>query len=132
MSNCYFLVCMDCKSGILLGKTIEAQYPDITNPSVGFSEFGANKDFWEFNYECSVNLQHFMMLHRGHELRVLPDTVDKFSTEKGFPNRWVGENNDPDPDYDRLDFLNSSVGHPNPKSEAETLACDVIEKLSKF
>ncbi|MCY7296227.1 hypothetical protein [Alteromonas sp. a30] len=132
MSNCYFLVCMDCKSGILLGKTVEAKYSDITKSTSGFSELGTNKDHWHFNYKCAVNLQHFLMLHRGHELRVLPDTVDKLARDKGFPNTWVGENNDPDPDYDRLSFLNQDVGIPDPESEMENLPNELLERLSKF
>ena len=58
MSVSYYLVCMHCKSGVLLGKTIPVEY--YGNDCFGFSQM-FEADDWR-------DLQQFLVAHRLHEL----------------------------------------------------------------
>jgi hypothetical protein len=40
MSDSYYLVCMECKAGIHLGKTVNTRYKDIDSDTYGFSTLG--------------------------------------------------------------------------------------------
>lgn len=134
MSDTYSIVCIDCKTGVELGKTVYIQYKDIEKKSLGFNLLGYsdNEKSWKPNKkECST-LQHFLILHRTHELRVLPDTVDKYASFVGVPQSFPTDNDDPDPLYNRKIFLSQDVGKPEPEQEANNLPNSVIEKLKKF
>jgi hypothetical protein len=69
-------------------------------------------------------------LHRTHELRVLPDTVEKYASDIGFPQSF--------PELDRrwpenrVNFLETDVGTPDPDREATELPPDVIKVLRSF
>lgn len=131
MSNAYYLVCMDCKSGVLLGKTTFAKFGSENTYS--FDQFGFQGDEqWVQSYNNIIDVQHFMMLHRTHELRVLPDTVDRYATDIGVPHTSPGFDDDTDPLSNRLIFLDSDVGTPDPESEANNLPNELVEKLKRF
>jgi hypothetical protein len=132
MSNSYYLVCMECKTGIHLGKTVCARYKDVNKDTYGFSSLGhTSGNSWHGTEESFADLQHFLILHRTHELRVLPDTVDVYATDLGFPHSFPCEENG-DVQYSRSVFLQSDVGYPDPKKEMQNLPDDVVEKLKKF
>ncbi len=131
MSNTYYLVCMDCKTGVLLGKVVPAQYDNIE--TYGFDQLGYQEfNKWKSSYDQLINIQKSLMIHRTHELRVLPDTVDKYATDVGIPHSFPGFDDDRDPESNRLLFLSTDVGTPNPEFETNNLSEELIEKLKKF
>lgn len=134
MSYDYDLVCLDCRTGIYLGKTVYTQYEDIDHQTLGFNLIGYSSDeqSWEPNIKVCANLQHFLMLHRTHELRVLPDTVQKYESFIGIPQSFPTTNDDPDPSSNRKLFFSQDAGKPDPEKEANDLPQDVIEKLKLF
>lgn len=44
MSAYYYLLCLDCKTGIHLGKTVYTQYEDIDQQTLGFDQLGYSGD----------------------------------------------------------------------------------------
>jgi hypothetical protein len=132
MSDSYYLVCMECKAGIHLGKTVNTRYKDIDSDTYGFSTLGhTTENGWRGSEDSFADLQHFLMKHRTHELRVLPDTVDIYAADIGFPHSFPCSD-DSDPEYSRSAFLASDVGCPSPQAEMEKLPDSVIEKLKEF
>lgn len=74
MSICYNLVCIDCGESFHLGKSVKLQSEFHKIPSYGFSNIGSvNGEISDSHKQLLVGLQHFLILHRQHELRVLPD-----------------------------------------------------------
>lgn len=133
MGIVYFLVCMDCKSGVHLGKAVHTRYKSVSNPTYGFSSIGYTyEDGWRPNQEGTEELQHFLMMHRTHELRVLSERADKYAADIGFPQSWPSEGNSFDPPNDRQTFLETSAGIPDPEKEIENLPEELIRKLKTF
>jgi len=133
MSSDYFLVCIDCKKGLLLGKPIRVEYPEYDVSSYGFSSIGSLKNIKEKSYEREVceNLQHFMMLHRCHELRVLPSEANIYAVHVGIPQSFPFDDG-ADPDYNRGLFFKTNTKAPDGKSETNALPEELIEKLKSF
>ncbi|WP_152032919.1 hypothetical protein [Gallaecimonas mangrovi] len=134
MSTSYFLVCMDCKTGVLLGKTVSlGKYIGCLDNIYGFSHFSARVNGeWVFEEENILNIQQFFVIHRGHELRVLPDTVEKYVENSSFPHSWPSEDNDVDERFDRVKFFEVNVSNIDPKKETEDLPIDLINKIKRF
>ena len=72
------------------------------------------------------------MLHRNHELRVLPDTVEKYAGNLGIPQSFPDDDKTADPEYNRTAFFLRDVGRPDPENEADDLPESVIERLREF
>lgn len=131
MGVTYFLTCMQCKTGLNLGKAVKTHYDGVPKQTYGFDALGHSS---QGPYTPSIPhlelLQHFLMLHRTHELRVLPDTVAKYVTDIGFPQSF--------PELDRrwpesrVNFLEIDVGTPDPEREVDELAPDVVKVLRSF
>jgi len=133
MSSSYFLTCLDCKTGVNLGKAIHASYPDCEVSTYGFNNLGSSAlGEWKPSLDNLINVQHFLMLHRGHELRVLPDTAEKYANDIGFPHSWPDSNDDLDENHNRLKYLEQKVLKPSPENELDILPQEVIEKLKTF
>lgn len=133
MASYYFLVCMECRSGINLGKAVLTRYGPNQPENYGFSGLGYFEGAkWVPELDEVVNLDHFLMLHRGHELRVLPDTVQVHVTDGAFPDSWPDMDGDVDLNHDRTRFLQQVPRKPDADAELKTLSDDVIEKLSRF
>ena len=109
MSIDYGLVCVDCGEALHLGKSHVVNSRFHNSGSWGLSSIGnATKDFSEENQRLLVALQHFMLLHRQHELRVLPDNnslVQDCMTWFGFDD--VSE-------CGLTDLLRQEIKPPNP------------------
>ena len=133
MSSDYYLVCIDCKTGLLLGKSIHVKFPEYDVSSYGFSSIGSLKNIEENSYAIQTceDLQHFMMLHRCHELRVLPSEADKFAKHVGVPHSFPVDD-DAEPEYNRRLFFKSDTKVPDSKSETDALSEELIEKLNSF
>ena len=135
MSSSYFLVCMECKDGVNLGKKHNRKYPIAEKCTLGFASLDFSLDVKGqpggvlLEVEC---LDHFLMLHRTHELRVLPDLADKYSTDLGFPHSFPTLDDDGSEEYSREAFLNIDLGDVDPEEDMVNLSNDVIEKLKKF
>ncbi len=79
-----------------------------------------------------VNVQYFLMLHRLHELRVLPDTVDMYASVDCVPSAFPTTDDDFDPIYNRKLFLSEDVGIPDPDKEAVNISDELKSKLKEF
>lgn len=130
----YFLVCMSCKNGIQLGKSIHVKYRGMPEKTYGFSLMGTQKEgIWVPDVRCCSSLQHFLMLHRAHELRVLSEHVEKYAKHStvpySFPMLDFDEN---DGEHSRYNFFSTSPSKPDPAKEADELPEDLIAKLKQF
>jgi hypothetical protein len=126
---------MDCKVGVHLGKATSVRYSESYKPTYGFDALGISRgNAWEPDANGCAELQHFLMLHRTHELRVLADNVEKFAADVGFPHSFPVHDDDEGGDisYRKSTFFNSDVGTPDPEQEIETLPEALIEKLKTF
>jgi hypothetical protein len=133
MSYDYFLVCMECKTGIHLGKTVYTKYEGVDQVTLGFDLLGSTSEHaWSPSAKNCTDLQHFLILHRTHELRVLPETVGKYASELSVPHSFPTFDDDPDPEYNRIAFLSQDPGKPDPVKEGDELPEDVIKKLRIF
>lgn len=128
MSFSYYLVCVDCGTSIHLGKTVAVNYKGVADSKVGFAALG---DCEDAGNDCSngawAELQHFLMVHRGHELRVVPETVQHrdSSIEFVFPT----DDDTNDPLFNRSTFFESGNCEPDPITDANNLSDDVIRRL---
>jgi len=120
MSVGYYLVCMHCKSGVLLGKAIPVEYSGAD--CFGFSQLQRVDD-------CR-DLQQFLVTHRLHELRVLPGSVERFASNIGVPHSFPGK--DDDGLKERKTLAEMTRKPPNPDFDLEQMDQLVIEKLRDF
>lgn len=134
MSVEYFLCCLDCGEGVILGKPKVVRYANCSGEAFGFSALGlsAAGKLWEPSAKSGEVLDHFLMLHRGHELRVLPGTVERFAERESFPTSWPDQDNDEDPAYDRLKFLSSHAPRPDPQADLENVSDETRKKIRRF
>lgn len=138
MSNSYYFICMDCKDGIHLGKAIKITYPGVETDSYGFGMLGYGGSGlddlkeWVADGKSVGLLQQFLMLHRGHELRILPDTVEKYEskTSKGIPHRFPLDDSKEECSYES--YFSIKIEKPDPEKEADDLPIDLIDRLKKF
>ena len=78
MSIDYNLVCVDCGEALHFGKSQKIKSRFHHTNSFGVSAIGnATKDFSEENQRFLIALQHFLLVHRQHELRFLPDSISE-------------------------------------------------------
>ena len=135
MSISYFLVCMECKDGVSLGKKQHRKYPIAEKRTLGFASLDFSLDVKDqpdgvlLNVEC---LDRFLMLHRTHELRVLPELAAKYSTDVAFPHSFPTVDDQGSEEYSRKVFLSTDLGDVDPEEDMANLSNDVIEKLKKF
>lgn len=124
---------MECKSGIYLGKATNTKYGDDLQNTFGFSDIGSyDGSRWKASENTVINISHFLMLHRLHELRVLPDSVERFADDKGFPHSWPDTDDDPDILHNRKYFLQKEITTPNPDEDINNLSDEAILKIKKF
>jgi len=128
VSCSYYLVCLDCGTSIHLGKAVAVNYEDVADTKVGFASLSCSKDARKkFSRGAWAELQHFLMVHRGHELRVVPETVQHLdsSIEFVFPT----DNDTNDPLFNRSIFFENGNCKPDSIKDAEKLSNDVIRRL---
>jgi hypothetical protein len=124
---------MECKTGVLLGKAVFTQYRETQHVTYGFTALGHTfEDGWSPREEGCSELQHFLMLHRNHELRVLPETVERYSGDLGIPQSFPDDDKTTDPEYNRAAFFLRDTGKPDPVKEAEELPESLIKRLQEF
>lgn len=76
MGISYKLVCIDCGESFHIGKSHKLQSEFHKIPSYGFSNIGSlDGEFSNNHKKFLIGIQHFLILHRQHELRVLPDNT---------------------------------------------------------
>lgn len=121
MSVRYFLVCMDCKSGVLLGKVIPVEY--FGSSCFGFSQLKETEEWHD--------LPQFLLAHRSHELRVLPGNAEKFAADIGFPHSFPG-GNDNEGLAEREHLAEMTKQPPDPELDLSKLDQAVIDRLKNF
>jgi len=134
MSYNYCLICMDCKVGIDLGKTFNHVPTGSATKSFGFESVGGrtpemndNGDSGIYCMEFIDVLQLFLLKHRTHELRVLPESIQMYEEHLGggVPNSWPSSD-------EYQDYLKQDLDPPDPVLEAQSLDDGVIAKLKNF
>ena len=126
MSYSYFLTCLDCGRSIHLGKTIGVEYSGIEGVKTGFAMLGGNNvSGWQPSKEVVEELQHFLFVHRGHELCVVPETVNNRAPEIEFA--FPTDDETSDPLFNRSSFFAQDVTKAD--AEDDQLADDVILRL---
>ncbi|WP_152511469.1 MULTISPECIES: hypothetical protein [unclassified Labrenzia] len=129
MSYSYYLTCIDCGSSIFLGKTIDVHYDGISDVKTGFSMLGGDKESgWQPSQKAMEELQHFLFVHRGHELRVVPETVNRRDANIEFV--FPADDDTADPLFNRSSFFDSGHDKADPEREADMLEEGVIQRLS--
>ena len=133
MGVTWSLCCLDCGDGVLLGKPVKGGGPGPGPGTLGFETLGRQGDEgWAPAAEGAANLAHFLMLHRCHELRVLPETAGALATREEFPTAWPDQPGDPDPAHDRTRFLARDPGRPDPVAETAALPERVKARIAEF
>ncbi len=130
MSINYYLICMDCKEVLDIGKIIQLRSLKSGVEYYGFDGIGGLKDTNKppiLHYELIEAISFFFMKHRHHELRILPDSIGKLQATGGLSISYEAI------DYDELDiFLSQPTQKPSVLSEIENLPKEVIEKIRKL
>jgi hypothetical protein len=130
MSVGYQITCMECRTTVLLSKAIKLQYEFRNGVNFGFSGLGAiSSGIWKADQRRVAELQQFLMLHRGHEIRVLSEAVERFPEVDGFLII------DPDTDEPECseDFFFATISPPpDPAHEVDDYSPSLIEKLKRF
>lgn len=134
MSYNHILVCMDCKCGLDLGRAVksyvgEGRKPRFSYESIGGAYISLGQDDNEpvYDIEFVEVLQQFMLRHHMHELRVMPETIQKYESEGG--NSIL----DCLVDYeDYQEYINETFEKPNPKEECEQATDELKRKISNF
>jgi len=109
MSRLYHLLCVDCGEVLSLGKVARRDERGQLTPSqVGrFGDYDRASAAWSWTggEQLWRLVQRFMMLHRGHELRVIPfellDTIDpdgRLSHVIDYLSEFRQRQIDPEPD----------------------------------
>ncbi|WEQ50803.1 hypothetical protein LV478_02030 (plasmid) [Komagataeibacter oboediens] len=135
MSATYYLICMDCGEVVDLGKAIKFREPKLKKEIYGFAFLNDGHDDVETSEMSPVTiltwryLEHFLMRHRGHELRVLPgDLVEKYENDY-FPVYAPGDPFGTDEYVPEESYYSSHTGKPNQEKDANSVPENVIKRL---
>ena len=128
MSYSYYLTCVDCGFSVHLGKTIDVKYASIPGKKNGFAMLGSDpSEGWRPSQKSIEELQQFLFVHRGHEIRVIPETVNTRDSSIEFVFPIDDETNDPL--FKRSCFFSSGESKADPNIDADRLPDDVIRRL---
>ncbi|MBU2713400.1 hypothetical protein [Zooshikella harenae] len=121
----YTLVCMDCGEGFSLGEAIFIKYNSVQEITYGYSAITNNDNPWSILELKAAQIQHFLMQHRLHEIRVLPQGVEKYTGSGDFPSSYLR--------YDNIkQYLATKVKKPQPDVDLNNINQCVIETLKGF
>lgn len=88
MAFTYYLACFDCKAALPVGRIIRPDEWETTQVDAnrfGFSGFVSEKDSHRISdYELMELLTRFLIVHRVHEIRLLPETALSFVDVDSF------------------------------------------------
>ncbi len=132
MSNSYFMICADCEDGLalLLGKAIFVHYEGREKQNFGFASLGGDMGgHWQSAQKGCEELSHFLMLHRGHELRVVPDVIDGPPYGVDLPQGFPSDDDTSDPNFNRSVFFARDPVKPDPEADAANLPAELIRRL---
>ncbi len=117
MSITYHVSCMDCNSGIHLGKIVRTHYGEIDIEALGVLGYERDGKWHPQEGTCMI-LDHFLVLHRGHELRVMPEVAARGD----FPRELIF-------DDDGEEFLHRDVGCIDPHNEVANYPAELLDRL---
>lgn len=141
MSRDYYTVCMDCGEWFALGKSVEIQDPSLKKDVYGFAFISDGHDDEFAKADASTikmvhtswrYLQHFLMRHRGHEIRVLPEALIGPYESVSFPQYAP---NDPSASLDFVpeeNYYLSPTGLPNQEEDAMSVPQEVLHRLAEM
>lgn len=134
MSYNYMLVCMDCKCGLDLGRLVKSSVGSEKKKGFAYESMGGylqqlSSGGVEANYdnEFIEVLQQFMLRHHMHELRIMPETVQKYESESGdgILDGLINYES-----YGK--FLNELPEQPSPEKEVNKISDYLIKKIREF
>lgn len=141
MSRDYSVVCMECGEWHALGKSYKFHNISLKKDLYGFAFISdGHDDDFEKSDQITIDmvhrhwryLQHFLMRHRGHEIRVLPEAlIGPYETEF-FPQYSPG---DPAASWDYAPVENyylAPVGVPDQDEDAKAVSEDVVRRLEEM
>jgi hypothetical protein len=118
---------------VYLGKSTSATFAPNNLKYFGFSNIGhMSSGEWRPDGDGCARLQHFLMVHRSHELRVLPEYIEQYATEQALPSGFPTNEEDDDPDYNLIDFFKQNAGTPDPHKEADDLPLSLVDRLRRI
>ena len=125
MGISYGLTCIECGETYHLGKSHRISTRLHDKETFGFSSIGACDEPTQKHAFFLIGLQHFLLRHRQHELRVFGDNL-------AVKNDGICWFDDFDcGDHSLRDLLRQEIGVPNPDSESRELDPAILERLEK-
>src|SRR3569623_1543933 len=118
MSINYHLCCMDCNEGASLPKLHFTTYEEVGEATLGL--LGSTVDGkWVPDRELCMLIDHFLVIHRGHELRLLSE----LAAQGDFPREiFYSDVEEPD----SLDFLRRPVGVDDARAELDAYPDELL------
>ena len=141
MSRDYYTVCMDCGERFSLGKSVEIQDTRLNKGVYGFAFISDGHDDEFERADPSTKrmvhtswryLQHFLMRHRGHEIRVLPEALIGPYESVSFPQYAP---HDPSGSLDFVpeeNYYLSPTGLPTQEQDAKSVPQEVLNRLEEL
>jgi hypothetical protein len=141
MSESNVIICMGCGQRMSLGKYFcyTEGHPDglyiggelqwgLEGIAPGLDPNQKNIAFNEYLYKDWLMLQHFLIKHRGHELRLLP-----WSTVESYDHGDYPKEEDFIVSTASIEaFLSQPVGNPDTRKDDENVPASVRARLKKL
>lgn len=110
-----------------LGKPIKVRYRENPQENFGFAWLGGGIGSWSPSYEGVADLQQFLVIHRGHELRVLPGSAGgaNVAIEFLFPD----DDDTTDPHFNRTAFFEHEDAVLDVELDRQRVPESVLKKL---
>lgn len=121
----YDLVCLDCREAFHLGKT---HCKDENYQEVGWQFSGIRIDGGGRLEKGALfaTIARFLLLHRCHEIRVLPEHTTIYDVDPDMKLKDIGE------DIPLTEFLARPVApEPDPEAEWKQIPKDVVEYMHR-
>jgi hypothetical protein len=129
MGRTNFIVCMDCGEQLNLGKYIATHqaFPKFVFAFIySCSSYFKQNETSQAKINAWVCIEHFMMRHRTHEIRVLPEElIGRFETNSFPVNDYVSFSSQANVE----DFISLSVGDPDQDIDAAEVDPRVRDRL---
>ncbi|GBQ44935.1 hypothetical protein ACM0P6_12160 [Komagataeibacter sucrofermentans] len=139
MGRYYYMVCMECGEVVNLGKAVAFTDDRLAAPDplygFAFTTDGHQHDDGDNISPVTIMtwryLEHFMMRHRGHELRVLPDLIEKYENDH-FPVYAPGDPFGTDEYLPDESYYRSPTGRPDQDRDAARVPDSVVKRLKEL
>jgi len=121
MSNTYHVICVPCREVMGVGKIVDMTQSGSPRP-LGFGGWrDPQSDEWPSGLSFLRLLERWLILHRGHEIRVVPDEfLARADPDAGF--HYI---------HSAAEVMDRPVvPYPDSELDVENVPQDVISRLS--